>query len=267
MPITTSVQPKQKWRNIIFAFISLVLGIWGFYDWGIVNPRAQAATTRFDELNAQQIAFEKLREEQGELKPEEIAQFESLEREFKAAFPDAKRPTPPASYDNFVDFWMFGISCGVLSTAMFLWFHWKATRKTYQLNDDGSIEFSPSAAAGSAPGAGTTWASTDIADIDMSKWMAKSKAWLVHQNGTRVLLDDFIHKNIHLIVGAVASRFYPEEWDAEAKIIKPEETEPAPDETPAPETGDSETGDSEIAPETEHDAGEASEPLSSNPDR
>ena len=55
--------------------------------------------------------------------------------------------------------------------------------------------------------------------------MAKSIAYVVHTQGTRVKLDDYKHRNLHLIVGGIASRLYPEAWDAEAKQIKADEPE------------------------------------------
>ena len=55
--------------------------------------------------------------------------------------------------------------------------------------------------------------------------MSKSIASVVHQDGQRVKLDDYLHKNTHLIVGTLASERYPDEWDAEAKVVRPEEPE------------------------------------------
>ena len=54
----------------------------------------------------------------------------------------------------------------------------------------------------------------------MSKWMAKSIAHVVHTDGTRLMLDDYKHRHLHLIIGAIASRLYPQDWDAQAKIVK-----------------------------------------------
>ena len=59
----------------------------------------------------------------------------------------------------------------------------------------------------------------EIFDIDMGRWMAKSVAWVVHADGRRLKLDDYLHRNVHLIVGALASERYPDEWDAEAKRV------------------------------------------------
>ena len=113
---------------------------------------------------------------------------------------------PPAKYDRIVKGLLF-VPCLPFGLYMF-WPFFKARRKVYRLDDDGTLH---------APG--ITWKREEIDDIDMSRWMRKSIAHVVHTNGTRVKLDDYIYKNTHLIVGALASARYPEEWDAEAKVV------------------------------------------------
>ena len=65
------------------------------------------------------------------------------------------------------------------------------------------------------------WAPDDIADIDMSQWMKKSIAQLGHTDGRRIALDDYLYQDLHLIVGAIAARLHPEQWDEQARIVKP----------------------------------------------
>jgi len=91
----------------------------------------------------------------------------------------------------------------------FLWIYYRTKRQVYQLDDDGSLH-SPLG----------EWPASSIADIDMSKWMAKSIAHVVHADGKRLMLDDYKHRDLHLIIGAIASRLYPQDWDAQAKIVK-----------------------------------------------
>jgi hypothetical protein len=135
--------------------------------------------------------------------------------------------TPPGEFDRAVQ-WLF-ILC--LPTApYFLWILLKTKKRVYRLDDDGTF---------SAPGA--TWAPDEIADIDMSRWMAKSIAFVVHTDGTRIKLDDYIFRNTHLIVGALACERYPEQWDERAKPVRKEE--------PAEEEWDEE------GLEDEHEAG------------
>jgi len=119
--------------------------------------------------------------------------------------------TPPGEFDRAVQ-WMF-ILC--LPTApYFLWILLKTKKRVYRLDDDGTF---------SAPEG--TWAADEIADIDMSRWMAKSIAFVVHTDGRRIKLDDYIFRNTHLIVGALACQRYPEQWDEQAKRRKKEESE------------------------------------------
>ncbi len=58
--------------------------------------------------------------------------------------------------------------------------------------------------------------------------MAKSVAWVVNRDGTRVKLDDYKFKNLHLIVGRIAHRLTPEAWDEEARPRKDDENKSTP---------------------------------------
>jgi hypothetical protein len=60
----------------------------------------------------------------------------------------------------------------------------------------------------------------EIEDIDMSKWMSKSIATVKASGGRTVLLDDYKFKGSDLIVGAIASRFYPEDWTPDGRDLK-----------------------------------------------
>lgn len=108
----------------------------------------------------------------------------------------------------------------------FLWIYFRTKRQVYQLDDDGTLH-SPLG----------EWPANSIADIDMSKWMAKSVAHVVNSDGTRLMLDDYKHRDLHLIIGAIASRLYPQDWDAQAKKVK-----------------SSDSGDSDSGPKIEIDA-------------
>jgi hypothetical protein len=109
----------------------------------------------------------------------------------------------PNKFDRITQ-WLF-ILC--LPAVPYLAWQWvQARRQFYRLDD-----------AGTLTGPGFSWARDDIADIDMGRWMAKSVASVVHRDGTRVRLDDYVHRNTHLIVGAIASRMYPDAWTEEAR--------------------------------------------------
>ena len=114
----------------------------------------------------------------------------------------------PGKYDRATQ-WAF-ILC-LPFAPYFFWLVIVARRQLYQLDDDGTLHMPEG-----------TWKAADITDIDMSRWMAKSIAHVVDRDGVRVKLDDYKYRNLHLIIGAVASRVHPDDWDAEAKPIKAE---------------------------------------------
>jgi hypothetical protein len=129
--------------------------------------------------------------------------------------------TAPGKYDRITQ-WAF-ILC-LPCAPFFFWGYFSARRRRYTLDDDGTLH-SPAG----------TWAADEITAIDMSRWMAKSIAWPVHKDGGRVKLDDYKYKGLHQIVGAIASRFHPDEWDGDAKPVQQAETPPEPAENaPAP---------------------------------
>ena len=103
-------------------------------------------------------------------------------------------------------------------------------RIRYVLDDDGTLK---------TPGGDI--APDQIADVDMSRWMAKSFATIKLTDGREVKIDDFYHQDAHLIIGQLAHERDPEAWNDDATPVKPEESvDPAePEEAP----GDAETGD------------------------
>jgi hypothetical protein len=90
----------------------------------------------------------------------------------------------------------------------FLWTWIGTARRHYSLEDDGTL-VAPEGRFGRA----------DIADIDMDKWMSKSLATVVLTDGRKIVLDDYKHRDMHLIVGALASERYPEKWSPEARDL------------------------------------------------
>jgi hypothetical protein len=104
--------------------------------------------------------------------------------------------------------WLYIIGCGVLGVPWFLWEWLSSARKKYRLNADGSFEFN-----------GRTIPMEDIADIDMAKWMSKSVATVVAKDGTRITLDDYKFKNSNLIIGGIAARLYPNDWDTDGRDL------------------------------------------------
>ncbi len=116
----------------------------------------------------------------------------------------------PGKYDR-VTQWAF-ILC-LPCAPYFFWAFAAARRQVYVMDDDGTLHMPEG-----------TWAPGEIEDIDMSRWMAKSIAWVVRTDGTRVKLDDYKYRNLHRIIGTIAHRLHPNDWDEEAKPVKHAET-------------------------------------------
>jgi hypothetical protein len=127
----------------------------------------------------------------------------------------------------------------------FLWLVIKARRKVYTLDADGTF---------AAPEG--TFKADQIADIDMDRWMAKSIAFVVTEDGQRIKLDDYLYRNTHLIVGALASQRYPDQWLEDAKPVPAEEE---PDEEEEEEARHEATEAEDAADEASADADRASE--------
>jgi hypothetical protein len=93
--------------------------------------------------------------------------------------------------------------------------------KAFRLNDDGSL---------TTPDG--SWSANEITDIDMSRWIAKTgnarSTWTakaILEDGTTVLLDDYIYQDMHLIIGRLAHQFYPDEWSPLARRVKSEQVD------------------------------------------
>ena len=210
MAIETTLQARQKWWNILYAVICAVLGAWGAYDYWVTIPRKEAevaayevAATAAEEMEAKARAATAAPGGAQPLSVEDVKAYEAAK-----AVVDKGKPVAPAAYDRPVQMWLYIIGCGVLGVPWFLWEWLSSASKKYRLNADGSFEFN----ARSIP-------MEDIADIDMSKWMAKSVATIVAKDGTRMTLDDYKFKNSNLIIGGIAARLYPNDWDTDGRDL------------------------------------------------
>jgi len=123
----------------------------------------------------------------------------------------------PSVYDRPVQ-WLFMIS--LIFIPFYAWSLLVFSPKKYALEEDGTLHLPEG-----------TWSRDDTADIDMTRWMSKSTAWVEHVDGTRIKLDAHIYKNLHLIIGAVAHRFHPDMWQEDGRKVKPlTNSEPESDE-------------------------------------
>ncbi len=120
----------------------------------------------------------------------------------------------PSKYDRPIQ-WLF-----ILCLPFGFYYLWKYSvmsrrARLYSLDDDGNLA-TPEG----------SWASQEIADIDMSRWIAKTgnarttwTAKVITGDGKNVLLDDYVYQDMHLIIGKIAHRFYPDKWTPLARRV------------------------------------------------
>ncbi len=284
MAIKTTIARHYAWRNLIFAAVCLILGLWGVYDYVYAIPEQsrnfergqicrlvkeslepggwressgaarEAVAGEIDRILKEHMDPEVLAGMDPEtLRTADEATLRAHAEEFMRAidaikerneeqwltalilFDQALRAGEPAvypltgvhllahdvaeqgmdavasvsqpsTYDRPTQ-WLFILCLPFVPWALWVYFRTKA--RVYQLDDDGTLHL---------PGDGT-WSQDEVAEINMDRWMSKSVAEVVHSDGRRVELDDYKHKDLHLIVGAIASRLYPEQWTDEAKPV------------------------------------------------
>ena len=140
----------------------------------------------------------------------EVAEYEDHQGDSSKDDFENTAPEPPASYDRWVNFWIYFVGTGILGTPWFVWKLFSRRGQTWRLEDDGSLS-TPDGVFGR----------DEIDDIDMSIWMKKSIAKVeIKDRSEPIVLDDYEYADVYLIVGALASRFHPDEWTEEAKPIK-----------------------------------------------
>ena len=89
--------------------------------------------------------------------------------------------------------------------------------KKYLLDDDGTLT-TPEG----------TWTAEEIEGIDMDRWISKTgkarttwTAKVIVKGHAPVLLDDYVYKDMHLVIGKLAHKYYPKEWTPLAKRVIP----------------------------------------------
>ena len=204
MTITSSISKGYAWRLIIIAVVSVGLGLWGVYDYAVGIPARGKAFKDFEKLIQDRDALEELSSQRALTDGEQLI-YDNL----KAQLTQLGTPVPPGKYDRVVKGLLF-VPCLPFGPYL-LWMWFRTNRRTYRLDDDGTLHLPEG-----------SWNAQDIKEIDMTRWMSKSIAHVVHTDGTRAKLDDYQHKDLHLIVGAIASRIQPQEWTPDARPVKAE---------------------------------------------
>lgn len=236
MAISTTIARHYAWKMIIMGVMCVVFSVWGAFDlWGQQPlplgvatlkpiPYKERVITEYEALKPRMAEYERRQHEGPPLTAQELDTYEVDKKRRDELAPGGAEPQPVGSWDRPTQ-WAF-ISCILFAPSCF-WSVYKLSRRVYRLDDDGTLHLPEG-----------DWPQDQIADIDMSRWMAKSIAYVVHKDGRRVMLDDYKHRNLHLIIGAIAARLYPESWDDQAKPIKPRSEEPPAEPAPEPAQDD-----------------------------
>ena len=75
MAIVTGIQPFTLWRNVGFAVLCAVFGVWGWYDYAIKIPRLEVDSAIYEKAKDTRSTLEKL----AETKPLDDAQIKQME--------------------------------------------------------------------------------------------------------------------------------------------------------------------------------------------
>lgn len=241
MAIQTSIKRSFFYWNLLYLVLCGGLGAWGAYDYWVTIPDRYVAVAEYEELTEEQRRLETRSEFitlRGKLRSGDLSEDDKARLEELRAMPaegmvpltedDRNRyeeineillvdfentpPQMPASYDGWVNFYVYFIGCGVLGVPWFVWKLFSRRGLCWTLEDDGTL-VTPDG----------SYSTDQITGIDMSIWMKKSIAKVNVEGADDVELDDYENQNAFKIVGLLAHRFHPDEWTEEAKPVKAEE--------------------------------------------
>jgi hypothetical protein len=247
--LQTTLATRFWLKAVIMTVVCFVLGIWGIWDYTVAIPQAQTGAERGTILrdiiqpamdtalgsNERTEAIVLLRVnaegdsgENSEWRSSvdvfiQALELQGLDNEdavgFKPLFQEKLKKygdiVAPGKFDRPVQ-WLF-ILC--LPFGFYYFWSYSKMRKraaTYLLDDVGTLT-TPEG----------SWSSKEIKDVDMSRWISKTgkarttwTAKVIVEDHKPILLDDYIYSDMHLIIGSLAHRFYPEEWTPLAKRVK-----------------------------------------------
>ena len=234
------------------SIVCIVLGFWGIWDYIIAIPEAEVGASRAALVNdSVQLAMET------EIGSDERAaatvlldvNIENLSVDknsgwissvniFKSALVNSAisdptyqvalqhelelygNITPPSKYDRPMQ-WLFILCLPFGFYYLRAYTKMKKSAGIYSLSNDGTL---------STPEG--VWKSDEITDIDMGRWIAKTgnarSTWTAKAivgDGSPILLDDYVYNDMHMIIGALAHRFYPDQWTPLARRVKVEDVE------------------------------------------
>lgn len=249
MAIQTTLATRFWVKTVIMAVVCIVLGVWGIWDYVVAIPRATMQANRAallsdviqpalsTELGSQEredasIVLRSLIQDQNSDDTKWKSSLEvfngalggggmELQKEagalLESEFAVYGNVTPPSKFDRPMQ-WVFMLCIPFGFYYLWKYFQMKGRAKKYSLDDNGTLT-TPEG----------VWESAEIQDIDMSRWIAKTgnarSTWTakaVVRDGQKILLDDYVYNDMHLIIGAIAHRFYPEEWTPLARRVRTE---------------------------------------------
>jgi hypothetical protein len=245
--LRTTLATRFWLKTVIMAVVCIVLGIWGIWDYAVAIPQAQlgadrgailrdvlqpamdttavGSTERTEAIVLLQVTAENVGETDPEWEAAVSTFIQALEggdaSNYELVFQEELKKygdiVAPSKFDRPMQ-WLF-ILC-IPFGFYYLWSYSKMKRRAamYLLDDVGTLT-TPEG----------SWTAQKIKDIDMGSWISKTgkarTTWtakvIVEDHGP-VILDDYVYKDIHLIIGSLAHRFYPEEWTPLAKRVKKE---------------------------------------------
>ena len=244
MALQTTLATRYWLKTIIMATVCVVLGVWGIWDYVVAIPLAEmesnrAALLRDDiqmamntELGSVErdevvVLLNTVLNNDNEQDQEWIDSITLFRNALDGGNSEVRRQafllveekmnqygnvTPPSKFDRPMQ-WLF-ILCLPFG-CYYLWSYIKMKKRSnaYALDDGGTL----STPEGS-------WSADDILDIDMERWISKTgkarttwTAKAIVKDHPPIVLDDYVYKDMHLIIGALAHRFYPDDWTPLAK--------------------------------------------------
>ncbi len=254
MAITTTLATRYWLKTIIMAVVCLVFGVWGIWDYAVAIPNAIQEADRAEFLRETIQPALKVLEKGSEERDKAIVELnvtieedDGLDKDWSAALVEFRGAlsgggenqqkadnllgeylnkygsvTRPSKFDRPVQ-WVFMLCLPF--GFYYLWAYFKMSKRatSYRLDDDGTLT-TPEG----------TWSAEEIKDIDMERWIAKTgkarttwTAKVIVENHSPILLDDYIFKDMHLIIGKLAHDFYPESWTPLARRVRTDKTEEA----------------------------------------
>jgi len=246
--LKTTLATRFWLKTIIMAIVCIVLGLWGIWDYVVAIPQAQIGAARATLLRdvipaaletpvgsdgrAEAIVLLKMsadttyvsnEKDTGWIVSTQLFEHTMLgsgvpnsefDQEYQRLLNMYGDITPPSKFDRPMQ-WLFIVCLPFGFYYLYTYSKMKKRAGIYCLDDGGTLT-TPEG----------TWGSDDIGGMDMSRWIAKTgnarSTWtakVLVTGRSPILLDDYIYTDMHLIIGALAHTFYPEDWTPLAKRI------------------------------------------------